>query len=199
MVVALYAGTLVGCTTTKPPPPPALAPPAAQSPSTVLSGQLGDQTLVATATVLRIDRKTRHVTLKRPDGTKFTIVAGPEVRNLPQVQKGDVVRITYRESIAYDVKKPGSTGPGITASSDVSRAPEGEKPAGSATDTVTVRMTIAAIDKATSEATLRGPRGDVVVVKAKDPTKLDMVSVGDVVEITYTEALAVRVEKAGTL
>jgi hypothetical protein len=31
----------------------------------------------------------------------------------------------------------------------------------------------------------------------KDPGKLDSVQVGDIVDITYTEALAVAVEEAG--
>jgi len=47
------------------------------------------------------------------------------------------------------------------------------------------------------DITLRGPHGDLSVVKVKDPSKLDAVQVGDVVDITYTEALAVAVEKAG--
>ena len=65
------------------------------------------------------------------------------------------------------------------------------------TSTVTVRVTIAAIDKAGSHVTLRGPKGDLRVVKVRDPSKLDAVHVGDVVDITYTEALAVAVEEKG--
>jgi hypothetical protein len=162
-----------------------------------MSGTLGEQTVTATATVQTIDPKTRHVTLKRPDGTSFTMVVGPEVHNLPQVKKGDVVRVTYRESIAYEVKKADQAQPGIARTTDVTRASPGAKPGGTVTDTVTVRMTITGIDKATSEATLRGPNGDVVVVKARDPSKLDAVGVGDVVDVTYTEALAIAVSDAG--
>jgi hypothetical protein len=33
--------------------------------------------------------------------------------------------------------------------------------------------------------------------QGEDPSKLDAVQVGDVVDITYTEALALAVEKAG--
>ena len=137
------------------------------------------------------------ITLKDADGKKFTIVAGPEVRNLAQVKKGDVLRVTYRESIAYQVSKPGQAQPGASASRDVSHAPLGAKPAGSVTNTVSVRVTIAAIDKAHSEATLRGSQGKTTVVKVKDPSKLDAVQVGDIVDVTYTEALAIAVEKAG--
>ena len=153
--------------------------------------------MTATATVKAVNMKTRHVTLEDTDGKRFTIVAGHELRNLAQVKKGDVLRVTYRESIAYQVNKPGQAMPGAAASTDVSRAPLGAKPAGSMTNTVSVRATIAAIDKAKSEVSLRDPQGNVTVVKAKDPGKLDQVAVGDVVDITYTEALAVAVEKAG--
>jgi hypothetical protein len=57
-------------------------------------------------------------------------------------------------------------------------------------------MTITAIDKSASEATLLAPDGDVTVVKVKDPSKLDAVQPGDVVDIAYREALAISVEKA---
>jgi hypothetical protein len=147
--------------------------------------------------VVSINHKTRHVTLKDEDGKTMTIVAGPEVRNLAQVKKGDVLRITYRQSMAYSVAKPGKAQPGVGTSTNVSRAALGEKPGGSVTDTVSVRATIAAIDKPASEVTLRGPHGNLNVVKVKDPSKLDAVAVGDIVDITYTEALAVAVEEAG--
>ena len=197
--LAVCVSALVGCAAKKPEPPPTPPPAAhaATSSGSVLSGKLDEQTVTATATVEKINQKTRHVTLKRSDGVEETIVAGPEVRNLKQVKKGDVVRITYHQSIAYDVKKAGAGKPGVSTSSNVSRAAPGERPGASVTDTVTVRMTITAIDKAASQASLRGPNGEVHVVKVKDPSKLDVVQVGDVVDLTYTEALALSVEKAG--
>jgi hypothetical protein len=197
--IAICAAALAGCASKKPEHRMAPAPPpqVAAAPPALPSGQVAEQTLTAEATVVAINQKTRHVTLKGADGKRFTIVAGPDVRNLAQVKKGDVVRTTYQESIAYEVKKAGTAKPGVGASTDVSRAELGEKPGGHIRDTVTVRFTIAAIDKARSEATLRDPDGKVTVVKVKDPTKLDAVRVGDVVDITYTEALAIAVEKAG--
>ncbi len=197
--IALCATALAGCAAKKPAPRVEPVPPhrVAASPPALPSGKVAEETLTANATVLAINQKTRHVTLKDSDGTRFTIVAGPAVRNLAQVKKGDVVRLTYQESIAYEVMKPGKTKPGVAASTEASRAELGEKPAGSIRDTVTVRFTITAINKRASEATLRDPGGKVTVVKVKDPTKLDAVQVGDVVDVTYTEALAVAVEKAG--
>lgn len=190
-------GTLAACGPKKSgSPEPAAAVPAEAPSGSILSGTLGDQTITAAATVDKIDQKTRHVTLKRPDGTKFTIVAGPEVRNLAQVKKGDVVKLEYRESVAYEVNKAGTSKPGVSATTDVTRSQPGAKPGGSVTDTVTVRMTITAINKGASEATLLGPDNESTVVKVRDPKRLDLVEVGDVVDLTYTEALAISVEKA---
>jgi hypothetical protein len=44
--------------------------------------------------------------------------------------------------------------------------------------------------------TLKGPEGKSVIVQVKDPKKLENVKVGDQVSITYTQALAISVQKA---
>ena len=197
MAATLLLATLPGCSSHKSPPPPPPPAPMAAPVAAPPSGKIDEGTVTGTATVQRIDHKTRHVTLKNPDGTTFTIVAGPEVRNLAQVKKGDVVRVTYHESLAYQVMRAGTANPGVAASTDVSRAPLGGMPSGAVTQTTTVRATIAAIDKSASTVTLRGPKGNLTTIKARDPSKLDAVQVGDLVDITYTEALAVAVERAG--
>jgi len=198
-IALVLAAALVACGPKKSSAPePAAAAPAAAPSGAILSGTLDDQTVAATATVEKIDQKTRHVTLKRPDGSKFVIVASPEVRNLGQVKKGDTVKLEYRQSIAYEVNKAGTSRPGVSATTDVTRAEPGAKPGGTVTDTVTVRMTITAINKKAGEATLLGPDNVSNVVKVRDPKRLDLVDVGDVVDLTYTEALALSVDKTAT-
>ena len=44
--------------------------------------------------------------------------------------------------------------------------------------------------------TLKAPDGTLTTIKARNPANLDKVAVGDLVEITYTEALAIGVEPA---
>jgi hypothetical protein len=60
----------------------------------------------------------------------------------------------------------------------------------------TFTATIEAIDKPASKVTLKGPEGNKVTFKVRDPKKLDVVNVGDQVQITYTRALAIAVEPA---
>ena len=66
------------------------------------------QVTKVTATVEAIDQKTREVTLKGPKGTR-TFVAGPEVKNLAQVNKGDEVVIEYAQALAMELKKSSKT------------------------------------------------------------------------------------------
>ena len=166
----------------------------AAAPAAPVSGTVGENLVSATATVKALDLKTRHVTLQRADGSLVKFVAGDDVRNLPQVKVGDEVTVTYYEALAYEVRKPGDAAPGTSVAEGTTRAKLGEKPGGGAARATTVTATIAAIDKAAMTVTLRGPDGDLTTVKARDPQKLDRVAVGDLVDITYTEALAISVE-----
>ena len=173
------------------PPAPAVAPaPAAP----VVSGVVREGIVSATATVAAIDQDTRQVALQRADGSVIKFRAGENVRNLAQVKVGDEVTATYYESLVYEVKKPGEAALGGAIAEGTQRAKLGEMPGGVAARVIMINATIAAIDKPAGTVTLRGPSGDMTTIKARDPQKLDRVSVGDVVEITYTEAVAIAVE-----
>lgn len=161
----------------------------------VVSGTISQNVVSETATVKALDLSTREVTLQHADGSTVTIHAGAQVRNLPQVRVGDNVTVTYYQSLAYDVTKAGEGTPGVTSAEALARAKPGEKPGGAVGRIITITATITAIDKAAQTVTLKGPDGDMVTVKARDPKKLDKVAVGDLVNITYTEAVAISVEE----
>jgi len=152
------------------------------------------QVVTGTATVEAIDLEKRIVTLRRADGSIFDLTVGEEVRNLPQVKVGDEVVVKYYQSILVQVKKPGAA-EGSQVKETVARAKPGEKPAGMVAKQVTVTATVEKIDKKKMIATLKGPEGKVVDVKVRNPKNLENVNVGDQVDITYTEAVAVSVEK----
>jgi hypothetical protein len=149
-----------------------------------------------TATVEAVDQATRMVTLKGPKGNSITFKASDEVRNLAQVKVGDVVKFAYYESIAVRVLKKGEAFPKAGESAGMARAKPGEKPAGVVGAETSLNATITAIDKKAKTATLKGEDGKSVTVKPLRPEKLDEVKVGDRLVITYTEAVAVKVEEA---
>ncbi len=166
--------------------------PAAEKPLSVKK----EQVVTATATVEAIDLQKRVVTLKGKKGNVFDVTVGEEARNLPQVKVGDQVVVKYYESIALRLVKPGEGVAGVQETEALARAKQGEKPRGAVGRQVTLTATITAIDKKKQMVTLKGPEGKSVTVKAEHPENLKKVKVGDEVEITYTEALAISVEKA---
>ena len=192
--VAGYAATLlIGCAAHKE-ESAAKAAPVAQPAPTLPSGVIGEATVTETVKVKAIDHKTRMVTLERSDGSSATFHVSTEVRNLPQVKAGDSVNVTYYESLAFAVKKPAAGTPGTTVAQGVARAEPGAKPGAVAAQVTTVTVTIVGIDKAAGTATIKGPEGKVLTVKARDPRNLDRVSIGDLVDVTYTEAIEIIVE-----
>jgi hypothetical protein len=147
-----------------------------------------------TATVTKINHKTREVTLKAADGREASFVADTAVQNLDQVKKGDVVTATYTEALAYEVRKGGK--PAVQTTTAAAAAPIGAKPAGVIGQNTTVTVSIVAIDLQAPSVTFKGPDGYTKTLKVKSADKLQGVKVGDMVDIGYTEAIAIRVDKA---
>jgi ASC-1-like (ASCH) protein len=78
----------------------------------------------------------------------------------------------------------------------VAAAKPGELPAAVVANQVTVTATIEDISPRKTYVTLKGPEGKTVDVKVKDPKNLEKVKVGDKIEITYTQAFAIALNKA---
>jgi hypothetical protein len=151
-------------------------------------------TVTVTATVQALDQASRIVTLKGPKGlVSFTV--DEAVKNLSQVSVGDEVVVNYHESLLLRVLKPEETAVN-TAAAGVATAKPGEMPAGVGAKEVTVTVTIEGIDKAAGTVTFKGPAGNSNTVRAADPKNLEKIAVGDRVAITYTQAVAISVEKA---
>ena len=160
-----------------------------------IKGAMVGASTTVTATVLSVDQASRKVTIKTDSRQTYSFIAGDHVKNLAQVKVGDIITAKYTEAIAYQVRK--STSPtGATSSTAVTSAPLGSKPAGVVAQQTTVAVTVTAIDTKIPTITFQGPEGNTRTIKVKDPKKLVGVKVGDVVDITYTEAMAVTVTEA---
>jgi len=152
------------------------------------------KTIEFQATVAAIDPKTRMVTLTTPDGKESTFYVDERVRNLPQVKVGDEVRIAYVVALAWKLNKSHKAAPSPEVETAATRAEPGAKPAGGVARRISFTASVESIDLANGTVTLKGPEGNSRAFKARNPDNLNRVSVGDLVEITYTEALAVSVE-----
>jgi len=159
------------------------------------SGTIEENVATVTAKVTAVDYDSRLVTIMTNEGESVTFKAGPEVKNLAQVDPGDVIRAQYYESVVYELKKPGEAVPGVQVAEEGAAAPKGTKPGMGAARVVRVTATVQAVDMKAPSVTLRGADGQVTTLPVRDVNRLKAVKAGDLVEFTYTEAMAVTVEE----
>ncbi len=153
------------------------------------------QTIKGSAVITAIDNANRTFTVKRKNGDEVKITAGPEVRNFDQLKVGDTVNVAYRESLVLELKKGGGMKVEKTEKSNVAGAKPGEAPAGTAGRQVRVVGDVIKLDAATQTITVKGPER-TVQLKSRDPEQFKRIAVGDQIEATYSEAVAVTVTPA---
>lgn len=146
-----------------------------------------------TATVQAVNKADRTVTIKGPKGNVDTVAVGPEVKNFDQIKVGDQVVLRYVEALSLELKKGGKAPVERTDSMMSGTAKPGEKPAAGVGRQVQVTADVVAVDAATQTVTLKGPTR-TVNLHVGDPAQFQLVKVGDQVEATYTEAVALSVE-----
>ena len=147
---------------------------------------------VVTAKVISVDQETREVVMEAEDGERIEIVAGPEVRNLAQVKKGDLVEVEYFEALAMELQETRTGIQERVESTSGSRADEGEKPGATVTKRIEAIATVMGVDKEKRLVTLKGPT-QVVTVKVGDAVDLSGIDEGDEVKAVYIEQVAISV------
>lgn len=152
------------------------------------------QTMKISAQVEAIDRKSRVVTLRRPQGDTVTFTASDEARNLDQVSVGDIVTAEYVETLSIEVVANEGMEPESGELSAVARTEKGEMPGVIAVDTQIVTATVEEINLETNTYKLKGPDGTVNEYVARNPENLKRAAVGDLVIMTFTESVAISVE-----
>lgn len=149
----------------------------------------------ASVLVTAVDAPTRTLTLKDAKGQTTKLVAGDEVKNFAQIKKGDEVVVAYVRALTLELKK-GNQPLEHNESVGAVRAEPGQKPQGAVAKQVHVTSDVVAVDPKGMTITLKGPSGDVVTLPVKNAEHFKVVKVGDQVEATYTEAVAISVEPA---
>jgi Cu/Ag efflux protein CusF len=150
-----------------------------------------------TGTVQAVDPAKREVTLKGPLGNTVTFAVAKRVRRFNEIKAGDNVTANYYISLAGELREPTTEEKEtpITVLNGLARAPEGTEPAAGGLHQVKVVTSVEGLDLPTRTVTLKGPRGNYVTVRPQEPNNLKKLRLGDTIVVTYTEALAVSLEK----
>jgi uncharacterized protein YigE (DUF2233 family) len=152
----------------------------------------------ATATVESVDPATRIVQLKAQNGP-LSFVAGPEVKNLSQVHVGDQVNVTYYQGFAAKIAKSDSAVVAHQESNSTSTAKSGAKPSAKVVHSITTTVKIDSVDPTLNTITFHRADGGVRTIAVESTEGKDFLrtlKAGDLVDVTYTESVAVAVVPA---
>ena len=150
----------------------------------------GERGQIYSGIVTKVDAKNRVVTFKSKEG-ELDIVAGPEVKNFPQIKAGDRLDVQYALAVAIELGKTKSNdvrGREVTSGTQTAKA--GDKPGMVKTNIVKTAASVVAIDQKKQIVSLKGPKGNVVDVKVENPALLKGITTKDQVFVTYAEAIA---------
>lgn len=150
-----------------------------------------------TATVREIDYETRAVILQDEFGNSLFFIAGDDVQRLEEITVGDIVHIKHLATTVMELRAPTEEemAEPLVVLEEKMRAVD-TQPAGVDIRTIRAVTTVVGIDLALQSATLLGPEGNLVFVQASNPENLAKVSLGDTVIVTYSDAVAIAIEKA---
>lgn len=153
------------------------------------------QSVTTTARVEAIDYETREVTLLRENGELYTSRVGEEVRNLDQVDVGDVMYVHNVDSISIQVIADDGAEPETYVEEEVARAGEGRMPGFASSESTVTTAIIEAIDVEDRTFKLREPDGEIRQYTARNRDNLRRAKVGDKVRTTVTTTIVITVHK----
>jgi hypothetical protein len=149
------------------------------------------------ARVEHINLTTREVTLKESTGRIDTFTVDKRVLRLDEVKVGDQVIAEYYVSYVAELRAPTAEEKAnpLQVLSTTVRAPAGTQPPGAGVLRLTKAVvTVEGLDRLTKSITVSGKAG-IMTVEVEDVAALSKLHLGDTIVVTYSEALAVSVEK----
>jgi hypothetical protein len=152
--------------------------------------------ITSTATIQAIDSTSRTITLRDEKGQEDTFSVGPEVQRFDELKVGDTVKITYYESVIFQVRKPGEKAgtSGAVVDAAITKA-TGALPGAAAAVQEKTTVTVKAIDPAVPSVTVTTADGRTVTRKIENKKNIEGLKVGDQIDITYTRALLTSIER----
>jgi len=166
----------------------------AQTPAPKTYGKA--QLVSVTAKVEAINQTTREVTLKGPLGNVVTFTVDKRVTRLNEVKVGDDVIADYYVSWAAEFRAPTAEEKAkpVAVQTEMAKAPAGTEPAAGALRIIKSVVTVEGLDRPTKSLTVSGKAG-LATIQVEDVAALSKLHLGDTIIVTYTEALAVSLQK----
>jgi Cu/Ag efflux protein CusF len=166
----------------------------AASQSQALKPVVKENQVTATATIKAVDQATRSITLRTENGDEDTFTVGPDVERFSQLKAGDTIRVTYMESVVFQVGKPGVPAP--TSGTVAAGGRLKDVPGGALGTQETASVTVKAVDVSVPSITVVTSDGRTITRRIADKKNLEGVKAGDRIDITFSRALIVAAESS---
>lgn len=156
-------------------------------------------TMQGTVTEIVVD--TRELTLMGTNGGLITITASEAVERFDEIAVNDVMKFEYYTYMKAEFRDPTSeeTAEPLVVMAEGGKAPEGMDPAAVVGAIVKAVVSIEVLNRPNMTATVRGPKGNYVTIQMEDEALIKELKIGEVLILTYAEAIAVSLEKVGTV
>lgn len=148
-------------------------------------------------TVTEINPETREITLMGSDGGLMTVTAGEEVERFDEIAVDDVIEFDYFTYIKAEFREPTEEEKAepVQMLVEAGKTPEEMAPAGAVGAVVKAVVTIEALNRPLMLATVSGPNGNYVSIPMEDAEFMTKLRIGQVLILTYAEAMVVSLEK----
>jgi Cu/Ag efflux protein CusF len=145
----------------------------------------------ATYSITAIDQATRSITLRDEKGQSDTYIADPSVQRFNELKVGQKVKVSYYESVVFQVRKPGDPADASSYDAALARAKEG-LPAATVRTRQNITVTVKSVDMNVGSITVATEDG-TIATRHVDKANLTGIKAGDRITINYVQAVAASI------
>ena len=149
------------------------------------------------AEVTHVDHKAREVTLRGPTGELTTVTASDQIQRFEDFAVGDIVSATYMASLEGEVREPTEAElaePWVELDA-AAKAGLDMDPGAIVGRVIQAVCTIEGLNRVTRTVMVQDPRGKYHVITDVEPEKMEGVTLGTTLVLTYSEAVAISLVK----
>lgn len=147
--------------------------------------------------VIEIVQETREITLMGPEGNLVTVTAGDAVQRFNEIGVGDVISFEYLTYLMAEFRQPTpeELETPLVVMVEAGKASPEIDPAAELGAIVKAVVTVEVINRPFMSVTIRGPGGNYMTIDVDDQELLKELNIGQIVILTYAEAVAVSLDK----
>jgi len=148
-------------------------------------------------TITEIDSDTREITIMGSQGELHTVTAGEEVERFDEIEVGEIITFDFYKYMKAEFRKPTAEEmeEPLMVLAEAGKADMDMEPGAAIGAVVKAVVTIQTISLQFMYVSIKGPNGNFSTIHVEDEELIKKLHVGQVVILTYAEAIAVSLEK----